>query len=190
MVRGQEPLAEKYKAEIEQHMLEAELYQRFNKVLGWKIESCENLLAGAFGHRDRALNAMFQKALPDTRDAKYRMFFEMGFTVGIVVENFYPLEHHTFTSCLEACSRDDGCKATGYDPETNFCLLVTKWNNPENAIPDPFDSTRISTILVGRKWEVVVASKARKVLEAIIEFSRPCNNAQYMRVGSVQTLQL
>ncbi|KAF7171826.1 hypothetical protein CNMCM5623_004150 [Aspergillus felis] len=167
MVRGQESLADKYEAEIEQNRLEARLYRRFTKILVRKIESCEDLLARAFGHRDRALNAVFQNALLDTRDAKYRMYFGMGFTVGIVVENSYPLEHHTFTSCLSACSRDDDCKATEYDPETNSCLLVTEWKNPENAVPDLFDGTRISTVLVGRKWEVVLASKARKVLEAI-----------------------
>jgi hypothetical protein len=182
MVRSQETPRDKYgqdieqlkseKAELEGKKEETELWLRLCLKLStenWeKRLSCEKLVAQAFGHRDATLNALFQEATLDIQGAKFRMFFGKSYGVGTVAEGVGPLEHqHSFTSCLNACSRADNCKAADYDPDTQVCRTVEEWNCIENTIPDIYDGRSISAICVGRKWELVVANKARKILEAI-----------------------
>jgi hypothetical protein len=149
---------------------ETRLQKGLRTLLSQRIKSCEKLVARVFGHRDATLNALFQEATLDVRSNKYKMYFGKRFSGGILVDSsyaFYPWEHHTFTSCLEACSKDDDCKAAEYDPESQDCQIVTRWKGLENVQPDLYNGRSISAIRIGRKWEVVVANKARKVLEAI-----------------------
>jgi hypothetical protein len=181
-VRSQETPGEKYeqeiehlrseKADLEGKLEEAELWLRLCQKLSTEIWekrlSCEKLVAQAFDHRDKTLNALFQEATLDIWGTKFKMYFGKRYGVGTVAEGVGPLEHqHSISSCLNACSRDDGCKAVDYDPDTQVCRTVKEWNCIENTIPDIYDGRSISATRVGRKWDLIVANKARKVLEII-----------------------
>jgi hypothetical protein len=182
LVRGQESLGDRCEQEIEElksekadlevKKEEAEMWLKLYEELTtdiWEQKlSSERLVAQAFEHRDATLNALFQEATLDIWGAKFKMYFGKKFGLGTVADSVSPLKHQcSFTSCLEACARDDDCEAADYDPQTQQCSIVSKWKCLENVIPDTYDGRSISAIRVGRKWELVVASKARKILEAI-----------------------
>jgi hypothetical protein len=182
MVQSQESLGDEYgqeierlkseKASLEKKKEEAEqwlsLCERLNQDIVEKRQSCEKFVAQAFGHRDSTLNALFQEATLDISGAKFKLYFGKSYGVGTVADGVGLLKHqHSFTSCLKACSRDDDCKAANYDPESQECHIVDKWKHIGSVIPDMYDGRSISAIRVERKWELVVASKARKVLDAI-----------------------
>jgi hypothetical protein len=131
MVRSRETPGDKYEQEIEQLKSEkadlegkkegAELWLQLCQTLSteiWKKRlSREKLVAQAFGHRDAALNDLFQAAILDIWGAKFKLYFGNSYVVSTVAEGVGPLKpQHSFTSCLNACSTDDDCKAADYDP--------------------------------------------------------------------------